>query len=104
MPAGGQLSAEEFRGMRAEDVAALGIPSEREHLQAWCRLTGRTLPPHWDYLMVFNMFRLAAILQGIRFRAEQGNAASADAQSTGARARLLAEAGWRLAQGLDQGA
>ena len=95
-----RLSSQEFRGMREHDLAALGIPSEQAHLQAWCRLTGRTPPPHWDYLMVFNMFRLAAILQGIRFRAEQGNAASADAQSTGARSRLLADAGWRLAQSL----
>lgn len=95
-----RLTSQEFRGMREHDLASLGIPSEREHLQAWCRLTEREPPPHWDYLMAFNMFRLAAILQGIRFRAEQGNAASADAQSTGARARLLADAGWRLAQSL----
>lgn len=95
-----RLTSQEFRGMREHDLASLGIPSEAEHLQAWCRLTGRQPPPHWDYLMAFNMFRLAAILQGIRFRAEQGNAASADAQSTGARARLLADAGWRLAQSL----
>lgn len=93
-----RLTSEEFRGMREHDLAALGIPSECEHLQAWCQRTGRAPPPHWEYLMAFNMFRLAAILQGIRFRAMQGNAASADAQSTGARARLLAEAGWRLAQ------
>ena len=64
-------------------------------------VTGRTPPPHWDYLMAFNMFRLAAILQGIRHRALLGNASAADAQSTGERARWLAEAGWRLAQSLD---
>ena len=69
-------------------------------MQAWCKLTGRESPPHWDYLMAFNMFRLASILQGIRFRATQGNAVSADAHSTGARARLLADAGWRLVQAL----
>ncbi len=93
-----RLTSEEFRGMREHDLAALGIPCEREHLLAWCQRTDRMPPPHWEYLIAFNMFRLAAILQGIRFRALQGNAASADAQSTGARARLLAEAGWRLAQ------
>lgn len=96
-----RLTSEEFRGMHGCDLGSLGIPLEEAHLQAWCQLTGRTRPPHWDYLMAFNMFRLAAILQGIRFRAEQGNAASADAQSTGARARLLADAGWRLAQSLN---
>lgn len=95
-----RLTSQEFRGMREHDLASLGIPCEQEHLQAWCRLTGRPPPPHWDYLMAFNMFRLAAILQGIRWRAGQGNAASADAQSTGARARLLADAGWRLVQAM----
>lgn len=95
-----RLSSQEFRGMREHDLASLCIPSEQDHLQAWCRLTGRMPPPHWSYLMAFNMFRLAAILQGIRFRAEQGNAASTDAHGTGARARLLADAGWRLAKSL----
>lgn len=95
-----RLTLDEFRGMREHDLQRLGIPSEREHLQAWCRLTGREPPAHWEYLIAFNMFRLAAILQGIRFRAEGGNAASADAHSVGKRARVLADAGWRLAASL----
>ncbi len=97
-----RLTLDEFRGMREHDLSALGIPSEPEHLHAWCRLSGRAAPSreHWEYLMAFNMFRLAAILQGIRHRALQGNAASADASLTGARARLLADAGWRVVQGL----
>ena len=96
-----RLTSQEFRGMREHDLASLGIPSEAQHLQAWCRLTGREPPPHWGYLLAFNMFRLAAILQGIRHRALLGNASAADAQSTGERARWLAEAGWRLAKSLD---
>ncbi|MEY4506128.1 MAG: hypothetical protein RL297_706 [Pseudomonadota bacterium] len=97
-----RLTWDEFRGMREHDLTALGIPSEAAHLQAWCRLSGRTAPngPDWEYLMAFNMFRLAAILQGIRHRALHGNAASADAVATGARARLLADAGWRVVQAL----
>jgi aminoglycoside phosphotransferase (APT) family kinase protein len=97
-----RLTWDEFRGMREHDLPALGIPSEAEHLHAWCRLSGRTVPkgPDWEYLMALNMFRLAAILQGIRHRALQGNAASADAVATGARARLLADAGWRVVQAL----
>ena len=95
-----RLTPSEFRGLLGHDLAALGIPSEQEHLAAWCRLTGRTPPPHWNYLLAFNMFRLAAILQGIRARAAQGNAAAADAEATGARARALADAGWRLVQSL----
>ena len=51
----------------------------------------------WDYYMAFNMFRMAAILQGILQRALQGNAACADALETGHLARPIAEAGWRQA-------
>ena len=44
--------------------------------------------------MAYNMFRLAAILQGVMARAVAGNAASAAALDAGRRARPLAERGW----------
>jgi hypothetical protein len=48
--------------------------------------------------MVFNMFRLVGILQGVARRAEVGNASSLEAVATGRRARPLAEQAWRMAQ------
>ncbi|HXF77521.1 MAG TPA: hypothetical protein VN598_01550, partial [Usitatibacter sp.] len=50
---------------------------------------------HFDYYVAFNMFRLAAILQGVKARALQGNAASAEAHAAGGRTRAIAEEGWR---------
>lgn len=91
------LSPEEFRGLRGHDLIQLGIPSEAEHILGWSRRTGRSVPKDWVYYLVFNMFRLACILQGILARAKQGNAASDDAEATGQRARLIAQAGWSLA-------
>ena len=41
---------------------------------------------------------MAAILHGIAQRAQDGNAASADAVQTGAKAGPLAELGWQAAQ------
>jgi len=64
----------------------------------YCQRTGRSDIPHWDFYMVYNMFRLAAILQGIMGRVVAGNASSANAREHAARARSLAEAGWRLAK------
>lgn len=93
-----RVTPDEFRGLKGFDLASLGIPDEAEHLAAWCRLTGRTSPTNWEFLLVFNMFRMAAILQGILARARQGNASAADAEQTGQRARRMAEAGWRIAQ------
>lgn len=91
-----RVSAQEFRGMRGEDLAALGIPDEAAYLRAYCAQRGLPLPADWTAHLAFNMFRMAAILQGILHRALNGNAAAADALETGRRARLMADAGWRL--------
>lgn len=93
-----RLSPDEFRGLRGHDLAALGIPGEAEYLARYAARRGGIAPSpaQWQYLLAFNMFRMAAILQGILARARQGNAAAADAEATGQRARRLAEAGWRL--------
>jgi aminoglycoside phosphotransferase (APT) family kinase protein len=91
-----------FRGLVGHDLAALGIPTESEHVAAYGRRTGRAaVPSHdWEYYMVFNMFRLAAIMQGIMARAIAGNAASSEAVEMGRRARPLAELAWRQVERL----
>jgi len=94
-------SAEGSRGLAGADLAALGIPTEAEYLQAYLRRTGRSEPvgaADWRYYMVFNMFRLVGILQGIMARALQGNASNARALEAGKRARPLAEQAWALVQ------
>lgn len=99
-----RVTPDEFRGLRGHDLAALGIPDEESYLAQWCRLTGRRRPPQWEFLLAYNMFRMAAILQGILARSRQGNAAAADAEATGLRARRMAQAGWRLVQAMETGA
>ncbi len=86
------------RGLADADFAAMGIPDEAQYRALYCKRTGRDSIPNWDFYMVYNMFRLAAILQGIMGRVVEGNASSANAREQGARARLLAEAGWRLVE------
>lgn len=95
-----RLSPGQFRGLVGHDLAALGIPSEQAYVASYCARVGRERVPsaEWEYCMIFNMFRLAAILQGIMARAVQGNAASQHAIETGKRARPLAEEAWRLVQ------
>ncbi len=85
-----------FRGIAELDLDALGIPAERDYVAAYCRRTGRELVPEaqWDFYIAYNLFRIAAILQGIAKRALDGNAASPEAVETGRRARPLAELGW----------
>jgi aminoglycoside phosphotransferase (APT) family kinase protein len=85
-----------FRGLAGADFAGLGIPTEREYLDLYCRRTGRTSIPQrdWEYYIAYNLFRIAAIAQGVMARALQGNASSAEAEKTGRAARPLAELAW----------
>jgi aminoglycoside phosphotransferase (APT) family kinase protein len=89
-----RLGPDSYRGLLRLDLAALGIPGEAEYRALYCRRTGREEIPHWDFYMAYNMFRLAAILQGIMGRVVEGTAASLRARESGARAKALAQAGW----------
>jgi aminoglycoside phosphotransferase (APT) family kinase protein len=91
-----------FRGIGGLDHEALGIPSEREYVRRYCERTGRgdpdALMADWNFYLAYNLFRIAAILQGIARRVVDGTAASAQARQAGAGARPLAELGWGFAQ------
>jgi aminoglycoside phosphotransferase (APT) family kinase protein len=86
------------RGIAGVDVAALGIPTIDEAVAQYCALTGRTGLPDLDWYFAYNLFRLAAILQGIAGRVRDGTAASAQALQTIKRIWPLAEAGWHYAE------
>jgi aminoglycoside phosphotransferase (APT) family kinase protein len=87
-----------FRGIGGLDLASLGIPEEQEYIAAYCRRTGRERIDNWNFYLAYNLFRIAAILQGIMKRALDGIAASEQALDAGKRARPLAELGWQYAQ------
>ncbi|MDB5816697.1 MAG: phosphotransferase family protein [Rhizobacter sp.] len=88
----------QFRGLGGIDIASLGIPSERDYVQKYCERTGRgsaeALMADWNFYLAYNLFRLAAILQGIAKRSQDGTASSDQAKATGAGARPLADLGW----------
>jgi len=87
----------EFRGVAGLNLEELGIPTERQYVSKYCERTNRSEinPSHWDFYMAYNLFRIAAILQGIMKRVVDGTAASAHARDAGMRARPMAELGWR---------
>ena len=91
-----------FRGIGGLDVQSLGIPSEDEYIRRYCARTGLTTPDalkaDWNFYLAYNLFRIAAILQGIAKRVEDGTASSAQAVSSGAGARPLAQLAWSFAQ------
>jgi aminoglycoside phosphotransferase (APT) family kinase protein len=91
-----------FRGIGGLDVESLGIPTEAEYIRMYCDRTGFTTPEElkadWNFYLAYNMFRIAAILQGIAKRVEAGTASSPQAISSGAGARPMAEMAWKFAQ------
>jgi aminoglycoside phosphotransferase (APT) family kinase protein len=93
-----RLTPSQFRGLGGCDLAALGIPTEAQYVAAYCRRTGRNGIPDFEFYLIFNMFRIAAILHGVLARARHGNAASQDAIATGSRARLVADVAWDMAR------
>ena len=93
-----RVGADLFRGFADLDRPALRIPEECDYVRDYCVRTGRANIPHWHFYLAFGLFRVAAILQGVWRRSQDGQASSADAEEVGAKARPLAEIGWEIAQ------
>jgi aminoglycoside phosphotransferase (APT) family kinase protein len=87
-----------FRGIAGLELESLGIPREPQYIASYCARCGRGAIENWDFYLAYNLFRIAAILQGVAKRALEGTASSAQAQDAGSRARPLAELGWKYAE------
>ena len=90
------------RGIGGVDIASLGIPGEAAYIQRYCQRTGLATPEElardWNFYMAYNMFRIAAILQGIAKRIEAGTASSAEAKASVSGMVPLARLAWQFAQ------
>jgi len=87
----------EIPGLKGVDLSALGIPTEAQYVETYCRRTARAgiEPRVWEFCMAYNMFRIASIRQGIMKRVLEGTAASRHARESGERARATAELAWQ---------
>lgn len=75
-----RMPSDILAGLVGADLDALGIPSEGEYIDAYCRRTNRQSLPDYDFYIAFNFFRLAAIFHGIKGRVIRGTASSAHAK------------------------
>jgi aminoglycoside phosphotransferase (APT) family kinase protein len=75
-----------------------GIPTEEEYRNMYSRYTGKKLDENWEFYTIFNIFKLAGILQGIMGRVRDGTAASKHAEERGNQVAPLAEAAWDLVE------
>lgn len=90
-------------GLGGLDLDELGIPDEAAYVAAYQRRTGLDIGPHWDFSLAYNLFRLAAILQGVGARARAGMATDPEALKFAAQVPMLAALGWRFAQRAGRG-
>ncbi len=81
-----------------KDLAALGIPTRSDYVDAYAARTGYDPRAHLPVYLAYNFFRLAAILQGIAARAREGTAANENAPAMGGMVRPLAVKAWSFAQ------
>ena len=84
--------------LKGLDLPSLGIPSMEEAIAIYCAASGRSTIPHLDWYLAYNLFRLAAIMQGIAGRARDGTAASPRAVEEGKTAVPLAAIAWEFAE------
>lgn len=83
------------------DLAAMNIPTEREYIDRYCATVGRDpagVIANMDFYVSYNMFRLAAIVHGIRGRVIKGTASNEHAKATAKTVEPLAKLAWEQAQ------
>ena len=93
-----ELEPDGRSGLKGADLAALGIPSRQQAIDRYCQQSEIDELPPMDWYLAYNLFRIAAILQGVRKRAVDGTANSAAAVEMSDRIAPIASAGWEVAQ------
>lgn len=86
-------------GLNRPNLHELGIPTEEEFVARYCEMAGRGAIENWHFYLVYNLFRSAAIIQGVYKRGLDGNASSDTALGFEGYCRVRAERAWRLASG-----
>ncbi|MGA0838803.1 MAG: phosphotransferase family protein [Pseudomonadales bacterium] len=87
-------------GLAGADLGALGIPTEADMVAEYCRHANIGEIPNWPFYLIYNMFRSAAIIQGVYKRGLDGNASSASALGYKDAARLRSERAWTMVKAL----
>ena len=85
-------------GIANVDPTTLGIPSVDDFIGQYCKATKRDKIDNWPFYIAYNLFRSAAIVQGVYKRGLDGNAASDQALTFKHVCRDRAVAAWKILQ------
>ena len=87
------------RGLAGVDRKQLGIPEDHAFVEAYCRRMGLPGIDRFGFYLAFTHFRMAAILQGVKRRALDGNASNPEkALELGAYVPAFAKGGLKAAK------
>jgi aminoglycoside phosphotransferase (APT) family kinase protein len=81
-------------GLFGADLRKLNIPGEEEYVAAYCRRTKRDGIAERNFYVAFGLFRMAAILHGIKGRLARGTAVSTRAKNYATAFDWMAELAW----------
>ncbi len=84
--------------LAGRSLDALGIPSFDAYLAEYCVRAGLALPGNVGFYRAYNLFRVAAIKQGIAGRLRDGTGVSENAADFASQVLPLAQAAWLEAQ------
>ena len=76
----------------------LGIPNEMQYRDMYSEQTGKNLSQDWEFYMVYSLFKVAAICQGILGRVRDGTAASKHAEERGMNVFPLSKGAWSIVE------
>ena len=88
--------------LKGRDLRALGIPDFAAYVARYAERTGIVLDGNLAFYRAYNLFRVAAIIQGVAGRLRDGTATSANAAELALKVGPLAKAAW--AEAIDAGA
>lgn len=80
------------------DLERLGVPTPESYARDYCERTGFDVDPTHPFYRAFNLFRIAAIVQGVSGRARDGVQTAANSGEIIQRIIPLAQAAWQSAQ------
>ncbi|MDB5451627.1 MAG: hypothetical protein JWO33_205 [Caulobacteraceae bacterium] len=87
----------ERNSLNGLDLTAMGIPSMEQVLARYAAITGNHVES-LDWCLAYNLFRVAAIVQGVAARHAAGIISTENAARSQSRVAPLAEVAWSFAQ------
>jgi aminoglycoside phosphotransferase (APT) family kinase protein len=92
------MPADGGAGLKDLDLDRLGIPTLHEITERYSDRSGIAVSGALDWYFAYNLFRLTAIVQGIKKRVLDGTASHAHAEEMAKRVPMLAKTAWAFAE------